>query len=164
MRRPWVLVALAALPIVALDLLTKAWVRANLVHGEHREVWDGVLHLSHQRNSGVAFGLLSGLPDGVRLPLLLLIAVGGVIFLLVVLAPIEELPVRIATVLVLGGAVGNGIDRAVDGAVTDFIVLSFFPYVFNVADMAITLAGFILVVHMLVPQRGGAAAGEGAAT
>jgi signal peptidase II len=160
MRRPMVVVALAALPVVLLDLLSKAWIRANLVPGDELTVWEGVLRLVHQRNSGVAFGMLSGLPDGLRLPLLLGVAAAGVVFLLVVMAPVEELPVRIATVLVLGGAVGNGIDRAVDGAVTDFIVLSFFPYVFNVADMAITVAGALLVVHIFLPQGGSASSRE----
>jgi signal peptidase II len=151
---PALKVSLAAVPIMLLDLLTKAWLRARLAPGEAPlEVVEGWLHLVHQRNTGVAFGLLRDLPESIRLPLLLGIAAAGVVYLLVVLAPMDEVTVRIACVLVLGGALGNAIDRLVDGAVTDFIVLAYFPYVFNLADVAITAAGALLVLHLFLPAR-----------
>jgi len=150
---PALKVTLAAVPVMLLDLLTKAWLRSQLSPGDSREVVEGWLHLVHQRNTGVAFGLLRDLPESIRLPLLLGIALAGVIYLLVVLAPIEEPAVRIACVLVLGGALGNAIDRLVDGAVTDFIVVAYFPYVFNLADVAITVAGALLVLHLFLPDR-----------
>ena len=136
--RTWA--ALLALAIVALDHLTKFIVVRTLAEGESRPLIDGVLRLSHIRNSGAAFGSLRGL-SGV---LVLAALVGVVAFALVVVRNPEPLT-AVGAGLVAGGAAGNLIDRLVrPGGVVDFVDFRFWP-AFNVADSAITIGAVLLV-------------------
>jgi signal peptidase II len=133
--------------VVALDQLTKALVRDNLVFGERRDLVAGV-DLVHVRNSGVAFGFLEGggavLVVGTALALLALV----VFFATHTGRRLVWLP----TGLLLGGALGNLIDRAREGSVTDFIKFPHFP-AFNVADMAITFGVVALIYVLEGPPR-----------
>jgi signal peptidase II len=134
--------------VLALDQAVKGWARSSLVIGERRDlIWP--VDLVHVENTGVAFGALSG--SGVIVPLLTLIALAGVLawFAFHSDTPGAWLP----TGLVLGGALGNLIDRARLGAVTDFIKLPNWP-AFNAADVAITVGVILLVV---VAERNGRA-------
>ena len=134
-----------ALAVIAVDQLTKALVRSGLEIGEQRDLVLGV-DLVHVRNSGVAFGFLAGggavLVAGTAIALLALL----VFFALNSGRRLVWLP----TGLLLGGALGNLLDRARDGNVTDFIEFPHFP-AFNVADMAIT---FGVVALVLVLESG----------
>jgi signal peptidase II len=133
--------------VVAVDQLTKALVRDNLAYGERRDLVAGV-DLVNVRNSGVAFGLLEGggtvLVVGTALALLALV----VFFATHTGRRLVWLP----TGLLLGGAIGNLIDRARDGSVTDFIKFPHFP-AFNVADMAITFGVVALIYVLEGPPR-----------
>jgi signal peptidase II len=60
--------------------------------------------------------------------------------------------VRVAASIVLAGAVGNLGDRILNGHVTDFVLVSFFPFVFNVADAAITVGGVLLAARLLLSE------------
>lgn len=125
--------------VLALDQLTKALVRSEVAVGEENEVLP-FLSIGHVHNSGVAFGLLSG---------------GGAIVLVITFAALSLLvgyfarhPERpllwLPTGLLLGGAVGNLIDRLYQGYVTDFITVPRWPS-FNFADIAITCGVLVLV-------------------
>ena len=137
-----------AAAVIALDQLTKALVRGELLLGERRELIGGVLDLVHVRNSGVAFGFLSGggaiLVAGTAVALLALV----VFFATHSGRALVWLP----TGLLLGGAVGNLIDRARAGSVTDFVKFPHFP-AFNVADMAITFGVIALIYVLEGPPR-----------
>jgi signal peptidase II len=136
-----------ALAVVAADQATKALVRDALARGESRDLLPG-LDLVNVRNSGVAFGFLAG---GGKL-----LVIGTVVALIALVAffaahrrrALVWLPVG----LLLGGAVGNLIDRAREGAVTDFVKFPHFP-AFNVADMAITFGVIALVYVLEGPPR-----------
>jgi len=103
-------------------------------------------------NQGVSFGMLSGDSSVKRWGLTIFAAIMcGVLWY--ALARSKDWMTRLSIGLIIGGAIGNGIDRALYGAVTDFIsveqLIPFFPWVFNIADSAITcgvigllLAGF----------------------
>ena len=129
-----------ALAVIAADQLTKALVRSDLRIGESRDLIAGI-DLVHVRNSGVAFGFLSGggavLVAGTAIALLALL----VFFALNSGRRLVWLP----TGLLLGGALGNLIDRAREGNVTDFVKFPHFP-AFNVADTAITFGVIALVL------------------
>jgi signal peptidase II len=133
--------ALAA-GVVAVDQLTKALVRDGIGPGERRDVIAGI-DLVNVRNSGIAFGFLSDggalLVVGTALALLALVA----FFLTHARRGLVWLP----TGLLLGGAIGNLIDRASEGSVTDFVKLPHFP-AFNVADIGITF-GVIALIYVL---------------
>lgn len=92
-------------------------------------------------NQGVSFGMLSG-DSSLKRWGLTLFAVVMCTILLYALARTKDGMTRLSIGLIIGGAIGNGIDRALYGAVTDFIsvgeLIPFFPWVFNIADSAIT--------------------------
>ena len=155
----WVPFALAA-AVIALDQLAKAWVVAEVPLGTRVGSWGGLLHLTHTRNSGAAFGLLRdfGLDlgavtiDGVQLLGLvsLVVAVGLAVWLL--RAHALGWGTRLALGAVMGGAVGNGIDRWRLHYVVDFIhaQAGWFDFpVFNVADVGISLGAAWLLLSTL---------------
>lgn len=164
---------LAALAVLALDQWTKWLVEAHLPQHASVEVWPSFLSFTHVRNSGVAFGLFA---NGEASSARLVLAGLGVTALAVVTAyflrtPGEQRRLLLALSLVLGGAVGNLLDRFASGAVTDFLDLSWRSHhwpAFNIADGAIT-AGLVLMALDAVraeraQRRSGerAAAGDGA--
>ena len=133
--------------IIALDQLTKALVRDNLVLGERRDLALGV-DLVHVHNSGIAFGFLEN--GGT------LLIVGAARALVAraafVVAHARRPLVWLPTGLLLGGAIGNLIDRADRGYVTDFVKFPHFP-AFNVADISITFGVIALVYVLEGPPR-----------
>jgi signal peptidase II len=148
----WGRVALVAAGVVALDQATKAIVRATIDQGDREAVFPGV-EIVHTRNTGVAFGALSG--GGAVVTVVIALALAALIgyFATHVRRPLVWLP----TGMLLGGAIGNVIDRVRSGGVTDFvqIPLGFPP--FNVADMSITFG--VLVLLYVLEQHDAAARG-----
>ena len=132
--------------VLALDQLTKHTLAAGIAQGEERKFLPGI-NLVHVRNTGVAFSLFSG-GGGVVLAFTLAALIVLVSFL--ALRP-ERAGLWIPTGLLIGGAVGNLIDRLASGAVTDFIKLPLWP-AFNIADMAITF-GVVALLYVLERAR-----------
>ena len=145
---PWLRAVGVTAVVIALDQATKALVRSHVALGDRDGVLPGV-DIVHVRNNGVAFNQLAS--GGV----LVTIVVGAALLaLLAYFATHLDKPlVWLPTGMLLGGALGNIVDRARDGAVTDFIKLPAWP-AFNVADMSIT---FGVLVLLYVIERGGAA-------
>ncbi|HEX2094216.1 MAG TPA: signal peptidase II [Longimicrobiaceae bacterium] len=139
--------------VVAADWLTKFWIHNRLVLGEVLPVIEGWVHLAHRRNTGVAFSAFAGDESWWRVGLLALASLVGIAVCLRLMQTTRDAPLRLAAALVLAGAVGNLGDRLVDGGVTDFILVRYFPYVFNVADIAITIGGTLLVLRMFFGQE-----------
>ena len=133
---------LLAAGVLAADQATKALVRAGIEPGERDGVFPGV-ELVHVRNRGVAFSLFEG--GGILLVIVAGIAIAA---LLVFFATHARRPlVWLPTGLLLGGAAGNLLDRARDGAVTDFVKFPLWP-AFNVADMGVTF-GVLALLYVL---------------
>jgi signal peptidase II len=141
--RPPLLAAALAGVVLAADRVTKHAVRADIPLDGSRRVIGGILRLVHYRNTGVAFDFLSG--AGV----IVLVVTG--IALVALLGYFALHPRRrglwVPTGLLLGGAIGNLLDRLLDGSVTDFIKLPHWP-AFNVSDIAITI-GVIALLWVL---------------
>jgi signal peptidase II len=145
-RTLWRAAGVAAV-VIAVDQVAKAVVRDAIGRGDRHELLP-FLDLVNVRNTGVAFGVLAG--GGA------LIVVGTAIALLALLVfvlghsgrPLVWLPAG----LLLGGAVGNLIDRVREGSVTDFVKLPSWP-AFNVADMAITVGVLVLLYVLEGPPR-----------
>jgi signal peptidase II len=141
--------ALVAAAAVAADQATKAVVRTTIERGDQLDVVLGI-HLVNVRNRGIAFGMFSD--GGV---VLVLFALAALIALLVFFARHRDRPlVWLPTGLLIGGATGNLIDRAREGAVTDFIDLPAWP-AFNVADICITFGVLTLLYVLEGPPRHG---------
>ena len=155
--------------VVALDQATKAVVVRSLQLHENVPLVDGLLSLSHVRNRGAAFGLLSDwdLPyQSALLSLLSLAALAAIAVYFLRLPASARLP-RAALALVLGGALGNLVDRVRLGYVVDFVHVYWRQHVwpdFNVADSAITVGVTLLVLDILrSPGDQAPARAEGAA-
>jgi signal peptidase II len=144
-RRP-VLIAGLVVGIVALDQLTKAWVVAALSDGPQAIIGETV-ELRLSRNPGGAFSLLTGFT-----PLLAVLAVIVTIVLVRVAQRMTDPVMVVALSLVLGGAIGNLLDRIfrapgfLRGEVIDFVRIGAFP-TFNVADSAITIGAVLLILR-----------------
>jgi signal peptidase II len=153
--------------VVLLDQGTKAIVVRALALHEYVPLVDGLLSLSHVRNRGAAFGLLSDwdLPyQSAILSVLSLCALAAIALYFLRLPPAARLP-RVALALVLGGAIGNLIDRTRLGYVVDFVHAYWRQHQwpdFNVADSAITVGVALLVIDILrSPETSPAAAKPG---
>jgi signal peptidase II len=150
--RPLEIVAIAA--VLVLDQLTKVIVRHTLQLHDSRNVIPGLLDLTHVQNSGAAFGLL----NAADFPYKPAVMIGIAAIALVAIAAygtqlgFHERLARFGLSLILGGAFGNLIDRAVSGYVVDFVDVywgtSHF-WAFNVADAAITVGAVLVLLDMI---------------
>lgn len=134
-----------ALLALALDRVSKAVVARSILPGESVPVWQGVFHLTHVRNPGAAFGLLPGW-DGLLVVLPAAVALAAV---WLVPALVGQHPVApLAVGLIVGGALGNLVDRVTTGLVTDFLDFRVWP-VFNLADTFIVAGAGLLLLSLL---------------
>ncbi len=139
--------AVTAALVVGADQGSKALVRSGIEPGSRDAVFPGI-ELVNVRNRGVAFGFFEN--GGT---LLVAIAVLALIALLAYFATHARRPlVWLPTGLLLGGAAGNLVDRAREGAVTDFVDLPLWP-AFNLADASITIGVLALLYVLEGPAR-----------
>lgn len=142
---PWFIVSMV---IVAVDQLTKWLVLARFAPGERVEL-TGFLNLVLVFNKGAAFSFLAGAP-GWQTPLLVAFALGAAaVVALLLLRSRERRLFSAGLALILGGAVGNVIDRLRLGQVVDFVDLHAAGWhwpAFNVADSAITVGAALLIL------------------
>ncbi|OGO22271.1 MAG: signal peptidase II, partial [Chloroflexi bacterium RBG_16_50_9] len=138
-----------ALIVVLVDQLSKTWIRANL--HENQSLFDaGFFQIIRINNTGAAFGIFRG-----HSPTLAVIASIGVVAILLLVfvwrhrwSFLDSLLVRAGIGLILGGTIGNLIDRIRLGQVTDFINFKIWP-AFNVADSAVTI-GVIIIASSII--------------
>jgi signal peptidase II len=142
------LVTAIVLGVIALDQLTKAWAVERLSDGPI-EIFGSDVGLRLSRNSGGAFSLFQGYT-----PLLAVLAIVLALILVRAVSRTDDRLVLVALALVLGGALGNLVDRLVRspgflrGEVVDFVNVGSFP-TFNVADAAITVGGGLLLLAVV---------------
>ena len=141
---------LTALLVTAADQFSKIWIRSSLGMGESLPE-TGLFRLTHITNTGAAFGLF----QDYSLPLTIVALIGVIAILLFALyfyrrPPFYDNPLgKLALGLVLGGTIGNLIDRLHQGFVTDFIDIGRWP-AFNIADAAIVIGVILFVYRLLV--------------
>jgi len=145
-KRKVVLSLLVTFLVVVLDQLSKLWIRTN---SPQIELLPGLLNLVHVENSGASFGLFAN-------QTLFLIAVGAISLVVIALilrylSPATTLSI-VSVSLILGGAIGNLIDRLCSGSVTDFIEFHiqdvFIWPAFNFADSAIVIGIFMFILSL----------------
>ena len=144
--------------ILIADQLTKFIVDRTMPLHHSIPVIDGFFNLTYIRNTGAAFGILSGAAAAFRLPFLLLFSLLAIGFIVVLLRRLPDRETGLITALsfILGGAVGNLIDRAVYGEVIDFLDFywgNFHWPAFNLADSFITV-GVVITVYYLIKAKG----------
>jgi signal peptidase II len=139
--------------VVLCDQLTKAWVRANLEFGE---VFfkAGFFRIIRVQNTGAVFGMFKEHTQTIII--LAFVGIAVIIFLLFYLRRrwpfLDDMLVLTGIGLLLGGTIGNQIDRIWLGYVTDFLDLSFWP-TFNIADSSSTV-GTIILLYCIVFRSG----------
>ena len=149
-----VFVGLVSTSVVVLDQLTKWMVRSELPLHDGVPVFPGFFSIVHAANRGGAFSLFAEAHEAIRLPFFFAAAVVAVAFLIYFVRqiPSDQRLLLFALAAVLGGALGNLIDRAVFGQVTDFLLVYYHGWTwpaFNVADSFITIGVTILVAHSI---------------
>ncbi len=148
------MVELIALIIVILDQLTKQFVKVYLPFGTRVTVIDNFFYLEQTRNRGAAWGFLHGPEWGIYV--LTAISVIAVIGLYWMTKKTEPGWIRLSLSFIVGGAIGNLIDRVFLGEVVDFLAFYFgsysFPY-FNIADSFITVGAVLLFAFALFKPK-----------
>jgi signal peptidase II len=137
-----------ALLVVPIDQATKLWIVRNIEFGAERPVIDGFFSLTHVLNRGIVFGWFQG-GDVAVFVVLTLLAVGLIFSFYRQLLPEDRFSAA-ALGLILGGALGNLVDRLVRHAVVDFLHFDFqlFTYPdFNIADSAIVVGVGVLLLR-----------------
>lgn len=151
------LVAAVAGGIVILDQATKLWVTRSMALYESIPVIDSFFHLTYVRNRGGAFSILSEQPDSIRLPFFLTVSVvafAALAYFLRTIDPRQRL-LLLGLAAILGGAAGNFVDRATQGAVIDFLDFHWRGYhwpAFNVADTFITTGTIVVLLYSLLQR------------
>ncbi|OGW50132.1 MAG: signal peptidase II [Nitrospirae bacterium GWC2_57_9] len=142
--------------ILILDVFTKYLVEKYIRLYDVVTVVPGFFNLTHVRNKGAAFSILASLPDRWRVLFFVTVTMIAVVVILILLRKTHESLLVIAFSLIVGGAVGNLIDRIRYGEVVDFIqwyVKSWYWPSFNVADSAISVGVALLAVDMLFFEK-----------
>jgi signal peptidase II len=142
--------------VLVLDQITKYIVERRISLHDVMTVIPGFFNLTHVRNKGAAFGILSGLPESWRSAFFIMITIIAVAAIIILIIKTHERLSVYAFSLIAGGAVGNVIDRIRYGEVVDFIqwyVKSYYWPSFNVADSAISIGVALLAVEMLFGKR-----------
>ncbi len=159
MKRKYLILTLLTFFIIVLDQVTKYMVVERFRYGESIPVIQGFFSLTYIRNTGAAFGLLAHanpafrIPFFVIVPIIALIAIGFIFRKI----PDQDLKLSSALSLVIGGAVGNLIDRVTLNYVIDFLDFHWnyqyhFP-AFNVADSAICVGVGVLMLDLLTQNQ-----------
>jgi signal peptidase II len=145
------MLVLIALVVIALDQLTKRAVQQNLALGESLLVfppWEFV-RIVHWVNTGAAFGMFQG---GNAVLIGLTVAITLAILIYYQTLPEDHLFQRICLALIVGGSIGNLIDRLTLGYVVDFVAVGRFP-VFNLADSCVTVSVILLLISTIIEER-----------
>lgn len=138
---------LLSIALVGIDQLVKWWVREAIPLGTSIPFIPHLMDLTYTQNTGAAFSSFSGMTG-----LLTLVSLGASVVVAALLAKnyFPGLWGKLSLSLILAGAVGNLIDRALLGFVTDMFETTFMDFaVFNVADICVVVGGFLMVFYVL---------------
>ena len=140
--------------IIVLDQITKVLVRQSIGLGDSRTIIAGFLDLTHVQNSGAAFGLLNSVDFPYKAWIMIVVASVALIAIAAYGTQLgfHDRIARLGLALILGGAFGNLLDRAIIGHVTDFVDVywgvSHF-WAFNIADAAINVGAALVLLDMI---------------
>ncbi|MDM5223830.1 signal peptidase II [Peribacillus sp. RS7] len=144
---------LIALLVIALDQLTKWMIVKKMEYGESIEIIENLLYITSHRNRGAAWGILQG--QMWFFYIITIAVIIGLVYYIQKMAKDSRL-LGVALALMLGGAIGNFIDRVARQEVVDFVHTYIFSYsfpVFNVADAALSIGVGLLVIHMFLEEK-----------
>ena len=137
---------------VILDQLSKLWVLRSFELGESREVLSGILNWTYIQNKGAALGMLS---EHRWVFMILSAVLIAAILLFIVFSKDITRPLVVVLAMILGGGIGNMIDRFAYGYVIDFIDVKFLPFwkwIFNIADIFVTVGAVLLAAVYILTE------------
>lgn len=137
---------IVAVLMIVIDQISKYLIVQNMTLGESVTVIPGLLDFTYTLNDGMAFGLGSGF-RWVFIVVTLLVC--GVLVFMMTKDDFKSKVYYASVALIVGGGIGNLIDRALNGYVIDFLALSFFPPICNFADYCVTAGTILLVVFII---------------
>ena len=140
--------------IVLIDQLSKALVHAKMNIGDPSIIIPFILDFKYITNEGIAFGI--NFPGGKIFFIIFPILITFYLIALLKSKEFEDKASQIALFLIIGGAIGNILDRIFRGHVIDFIHLragDWFPYIFNVADSAVTIGLLFLLYSSIIIKK-----------
>ena len=154
-RKFYILSVICIVLLIAFDRITKYLAVVFLMGTEGITLIDGVLRLTYLENRGAAFGILQGMqPIFWALTAVFLIVAAW--FLRKVPKEKKYIPISISVMVLVSGAVGNFIDRIINGYVVDFIYFEIIDFpIFNVADIYVTLSVVALVALIIFYYKEG---------
>lgn len=145
--------AYIVITIIVIDRISKMLIMKNMAGLESVPVIEDVFHISYIKNTGMAFGMMGGM-NIFLLCLSIAIISGGIFYLYRNRGTIDRY-IKIAAALIIGGAIGNIIDRVLYGGVIDFLDFRVINFpVFNFADMMVSFGGAIMVFLLMKNEKG----------
>ena len=158
--RQYRFLATTAGAVVLLDQITKSVVQSTMTLHQSIPVIDGLFSLTYIRNPGAAFGLFADSQNSLRILFFVIVSIIAILFLISLYSKIpHKNPIaRLAIGMVMGGAIGNLIDRVRFGEVVDFLdfyVTTHHWPVFNVADSCISTGVVLLMAYFLRQDSSG---------
>ena len=153
-RKPFLfLLGAITIPVILLDQASKLFVQAHMALYESIAIVPNYLDITYTLNPGAAFSMLAEAPPWVRKLFLLSMACAAIVVLAVLIVRSERVSISsVAFALILGGAMGNLIDRAIRGRVIDFMRAHYYDLnypIFNVADSAISIGVALIILTAL---------------
>lgn len=144
---PLVIAFLLTALFIAVDQISKWLIVSNMSLGESASVIPGLLDFTYTHNDGMALGIGS---DAFRWAFIIVtVAVCFILIYLMFKAEFKNKLYYMSVACIVGGGIGNLIDRLLNGYVVDFLALSFFPPICNFADYCITAGTIMLVIYIL---------------
>ncbi len=155
-KKYWFLIFIAPI-VVFLDYITKQWAISTLKGKEAITIIENFFHFVYVENRGAAWGMFGKWDDSIRIPFFIAITVVASIILGIIYKKIksEQILLQIAFSAIIGGAIGNFVDRVFTRYVVDFIDWHFYDKhwpVFNIADVAISIGMGLIILDMILEK------------
>jgi len=153
LHNKYLICLLTVISVIILDQWSKIYISSALPLYNSRAIIEGLLSITHVMNKGAAFGFLAQATPLFRAIFFMLVTIAAIIliFYYMLKSRADQPGLVFALSLILGGALGNMIDRLRFGAVVDFVDVYWKTYhwpAFNVADSAISLGAVLMIVEM----------------
>lgn len=155
--KKYIFLAVLILILLALDLGTKRWAQDHLKNTRGIEVIRGFWRFDYVENQNISFSIGSSLPEDFKQPIIIGINIFALIFLLVFIIQAEKsFVLYLSAALILSGALGNLIDRILNGFVVDFIHWFYRGFdwpVFNLADAYVSVGMILLLTEFILKAQ-----------
>ncbi len=154
MKKKYLISIAIVLGVILLDQFSKLYIDSVLHLHDSISIIKDFIHITYVRNTGAAFGLFASQATGLKILFFITTSIVAILIILFLLRNLRENQTFLISSLslIIGGAVGNLVDRVRLGEVIDFIDLHWHSYhwpAFNVADSAITVGGVFLIIDIV---------------